>query len=173
MNFMKYQVSYLSPTGSCVKLVEAFENILEDVCVVDLTCDNEIDGEIHLVGFELNEINFKAIPYEIMAQLDQLEDKTILLFATCPFCADQTMKAKLERIILPFLPENCDYRGLFLCTGQASDSLLANVRALAARRPEDEQAGKLLKSCEDSAGHPNEADIMQACLFVTRELELE
>ena len=76
---MKYQISYLSPTGSCAKLVEAFEDVLDDVCVVDLTCDNEIDGEIHLVGFEVNEINFKAIPYEIMAQLDQLEDDILYL----------------------------------------------------------------------------------------------
>lgn len=170
---MKYQISYLSPAGSCVKLAEAFADILEDACIVDLACDDELNGEIHLIGFEVNEINFKAIPYEIMALLDQLESKTILLFATCPFHADQSMKEKLERILTPFLPENCDYRGLFLCTRQASDSLLANVRMLAAKRPEDENARALLKSCEATAGHPTEEDIMQACLFVTRELELE
>lgn len=168
---MKYQISCYSPAGNCAKLAEAFADILEDACVVDLACDNEIAGEIHLVGFEMSEANFKAIPYEIMALLDGVEGKTVLLFATCPFQPDQSTKGQLERALLPFLPEACDYRGLFLCSGQASDALMSNVRTLAARRPDDEKANDLLKRCQASVGHPDENDIMQACLFVTKELD--
>ena len=170
---MKYQISYLSPSGSCKKLAEAFEDILEDVSVTDLKYDQNAQGEVLLVGFEMNEYSFRAIPYEVMEILDQLEGHTVLLFATCPFQTEQSVRAQLERIILPFLPDDCDYRGLFLCTGQASEALLANVRALAEKRPEDEKVNALLKNCEESSGHPDEEDIMQACLFVTRELELD
>lgn len=170
---MKYQISYLSPVGNCAKLAEAFEDILEDVCVVDLECDNEIAGEVHLVGFEMNEVNFKAIPYEIMEFLDGVEGKTVLLFATCPFQADQVTRDQLERVILPFLPNDCDYRGLFLCSGQGTNAFLSNIRTLAQKRPEDEKVSSLLKSCQDSVGHPDEDDIMRACLFVSKELELD
>ena len=170
---MKYQISYLSPAGNCRKLAEAFEDILEDVCIVDLACDDEIDGQIHLVGFEMNESSFKAIPYEVMELLDQLEEKTVLLFVTCPFKADQGARSQLERTILPFLPDSCDYRGLFLCTGEASQQLISKLQNLSAQKPEDQRASALLESCKASAGHPDEDDIMQACLFVTKELELD
>ena len=167
---MKYQISYLSPAGNCKKLADAFEDILEDAYVTDLKYDNDVQGDIHLVGFEINESNFKAIPYEVMELMDQLEDKTVLLFATCPFKADQSARSQLERTILPFLPDSCDYRGLFLCAGEASSQLISKLQALSTQ---DKKANALLESCKASVGHPDEDDIMSACLFVTRELELD
>lgn len=168
---MKYQISYLSPSGNCKKLADAFEDILEDAYVINLKYDNDVLGDIHLVGFEMNESGFKAIPYEVMELLDQLEDKTVLLFATCPFETDQSARNQLERTILPFLPDSCDYRGLFLCTGQASQQLISKLQTLSAQQSQDQRTSALLESCKASAGHPDEDDIMRACLFVTRELE--
>lgn len=170
---MTYQISYLSPSGHCKKIAEAFEDILEDVYITDLKYDNDVQGEIHLVGFEMNESSFKAIPYEVMELLDQLEEKTVLIFATCPFRADQNAKDQLERSLQPFLPDSCDYRGLFLCSGEASQQLLNNLRAICQQYPEDQRTSTLLESCKASTGHPDEEDIMKACLFVTKELELD
>lgn len=170
---MKYQISYLSPSGNCRKLAEAFEDILEDAYVTNLKYDNDIQGEVHLVGFEMNKPSFKAIPYEVMEHLDQLEGKTVLLFVTCPFQADQNTKVLLERTILPFLPDSCDYRGLFLCIGQASQQLLSKLQDISAQQPEDQRTSVLLERCKASAGHPDEDDIMRACLFVSKELELD
>lgn len=167
---MKYQISYLSPAGNCKKLADAFEDILEDAYVTDLKYDNDVQGDIHLVGFEINVSSLKMIPYEVMELLDQLEDKTVLLFATCPFKADQNTYNQVESTILPFLPDSCDYRGLFLCTGEASSQLISKLQALSAQ---DKKANALLESCKASVGHPDEDDIMSACLFVTRELELD
>lgn len=170
---MTYQISYLSPLGNCRLLAEAFEDILEDAYVTDLKYDNDVQGEIHLVGFEINESSFKAIPYEVMALLDQLEEKTVLIFVTCPFRADQNAKDLLERSLQPFLPDRCDYRGLFLCSGEASQQLLNNLHSICQQHPEDQQTSTLLESCKASTGHPDEEDIMKACLFVTKELELD
>lgn len=170
---MKYQISYLSPSGHCKKIAEAFEDILEDAYVTDLKYDNDVQGEIHLVGFEINESGFKAIPYEVMELLDQLEEKTVLIFATCPFQADQNAKDQMERSLQPFLPDSCDYRGLFLCSGEASQQLLNNLGSICQQHPEDQRASALLENCKASVGHPDEEDIMKACLYVTKELELD
>lgn len=170
---MTYQISYLSPSGHCKKIAEAFEDILKDAYITDLKYDNDVQGEIHLVGFEINESSFKAIPYEVLELLDRLEEKTVLIFATCPFQTDQNAKDHLERSLQPFLPDSCDYRGLFLCSGEASQQLLNNLRSIYQQHPEDQRTSALLESCEASVGHPDEEDIMKACLFVTKELELD
>ena len=170
---MTYQISYLSPLGNCRLLAEAFEDILEDAYVTDLKYDNDVQGRIHLVGFEMNEASFKAIPYEVMEFLDQLEDETVLFFVTCPFQPDQNVKDQLEYALQPFLPDSCDYRGIFLCQGEASQTLLSKLQTVCAERPDDQRTKKFLESCKASAGHPDEDDIMQACLFVTKELELD
>ena len=109
----------------------------------------------------------------MMELLDQLEEKTVLIFATCPFQADQNAKDQLERSLQPFLPDSCDYRGLYLCTGEASQQLLSKLQTVCQQNPEDQRASTLLENCKASAGHPDEDDIMQACLFVTKELELD
>lgn len=170
---MKFQISYLSPSGNCKKLADAFEDILEDAYVADLKYDNDVQGDIFLVGFEMNESSFKTIPYEVMELLDQLEEKTVLLFATCPFRADERAAEQLEQAVLPFLPDSCDYRGFFLCAGEASQQLVSHLQELSAKQPQDQRTGALLESCMASVGHPDEEDIMKACLFVTKELNLE
>jgi len=170
---MTYQISYLSPLGNCRLLAEAFEDILEDAYVTDLKYDNDVQGEIHLVGFEINESSFKAIPYEVMELLDQLDGKSVFVFATCPFAVDQNAKDQLERSLQPFLPDSCDYRGLFLCSGEASQQLLSKLQTVCQQNPEDQRASTLLESCKASAGHPDEEDIMKACLYVTKVLELD
>lgn len=173
INAMKYQISYLSPSGNCGKLADAFADILEDVYLADLQYDSDVQGDIILVGFEINESRFKTIPYEVMEILDQLEEKTVLLFATCPFEADQSTVDQLEQAVLPFLPDNCDYRGFFVCAGQASQQLVSHLQELSAKYPQDQRTRALLQSCMAAAGHPDEDDIMKACLFVTKELDLE
>lgn len=170
---MTYQISYLSPCGHCEKLAEAFADILEGAYITDLRYDTDAQGEIHLVGFEMNENSFKAIPYEVMELLDQLEEKTVLIFATCPFRADQRGKDQLEYALRPFLPDSCDFRGLFLCSGEASQQLLSRLEAICQKHPEDQRTKTLLESCRTSLRHPDETDVMQACLFVTQALELD
>lgn len=170
---MTYQISYLSPLGNCRLLAEAFKDILEDAYVTDLKYDNDVQGEIHLVGFEINESSFKAIPCEVMELLDQLEDETVLFFVTCPFQADQNVKDQLACTLRPFLPDSCDYRGIFLCQGEASQTLLHKLQTVCAERPDNQRTKAFWENCKASVGHPDEEDIMKACLFVTKVLELD
>lgn len=170
---MKYQISYLSPSGSCRMLAEAFSDILDDVYVTDLKHDNQVHGDVHLVGFEMDESSFKVIPYQVLDFLDHLSDKTFLLFVTCPFEAGYHTKLQLEKAISPFFPEKCDYRGLHLCLAEASEGMLSRLQSVCQQYPDDQRKQALLESCRVSVGHPDGDDIMKACIFVAQKLELD
>ena len=171
---MQYQVSYLSPNGHARKVAEAIADILPaDTKVLDLQEGCEVFAETHIIGFELNEASIRAVPYAIMELLNEVDGHKIVLFVTSPFKADANAERVIENRIAPFIPEDCQYEGLFLCVGQASDGFLNAMRKEAETNPEDAQAQSRLARCEESIGHPDETDLMNACSFVADALHLE
>ncbi len=125
---MNYQISYYSPQGHAKELAYAFRQILPSrTPVVDLTADVSESYDLHLVGFEFLESKFKEIPPQVQCFLSTLEHKEILLFATCPVHTDETHRMQIERSMIPFLPKNCKYHGLFLCQGEVYLTVLEDL----------------------------------------------
>lgn len=169
---MQYQISYLSPLGHAEKLAAAFERMLpSDTMTINLDDESDARGEIHLVGFELGS-KMDAIPYKILEFLEKLDEKIIFLFATCPIPSIESVKERAERAVVPFLPEDCDYRGLFMCRGQASKQFMMELENFAQQQPYNEKAKVWLSQCKKSEGHPNREDLRQACRFAAEILEL-
>ena len=168
---MQYQISYLSPNGHTRKLAESILKILpEDTAILDLEEECENRGQLHLIGFEMNEASIRAVPYRIMELLNMLEHQDVVLFVTSPFRPDAHVKNVMEHRIEPFIPETCRYRGLYLCIGQASDALLNMVRAEAEKRLDDVQMQERRKRCEQSVGPPDENELLEAQRFVAEIL---
>lgn len=171
---MSYQISYVSPAHHAQKLAEAFHRVLpSNTPVTDLSRDAaSADAETHLVGFELTG-NSDAIPYPILEHLEQLEDKVVTLFVTSPFEPSEEIKEKVENRIIPFLPDSCDYRGIFLSYGEVAPELMRDLRGKLAEQPENERAQELLYGFQESVGHPDTGDINRGITFLTEVLKLD
>lgn len=171
---MRYQVSYLSPNGHTKQLAEAIRQALPSDCVLmDLAQECEVYAETQIIGFEINEVSFRAVPYRIMELLNKLEQHSVILFVTTPFHADARTKAKAERWLEPFIPETCRYMGMYMCTGQATEWLLQTVRTYAERHPEDGYAAQRLQHCEESIGHPDVDEIQALWRFIAGKLKVD
>lgn len=169
---MQYQISYYSPLGHAEKMATAFEKMLPpDTLTINLDEESDVCGEIHMIGLELGS-KLDAIPYKVLEFLEKLDEKIIFLFATCPIQATESVKERVERALVPFLPEDCDYRGLFMCRGQASGRFVMELENFAQQQPYNEKAKVWLAQCKKSEGHPNREDVRQACSFAAEVLEL-
>ena len=109
---MQYQVSYLSPNGHAETLANAFCRILpRDTYVSSLVENAPANADVQLVGFEMGGTKLDAIPFKVLEYLEGLDGKIIALFATVPFQPNEAVRNKLNNSVIPFLPDECDYRG--------------------------------------------------------------
>jgi len=78
----------------------------------------------------------------------------------------------LERTLELFLPENCDYRGFFLCQGAINKDGLSALK----RRFESSRDEETLQRFEefriDAHEHPDEKDFENARMFTKHVLSL-
>ena len=168
---MQYQISYLSPKGHARKISAALYHLFTHrCCVKDLAIDGEVSGDACLICFEFGGTNLDAIPFKVIELLEKLEGKTILLFATIPFEVNDGIRSRIEKTIRPFLPDECDYRGVCLCSAEPGAALLRDLQALAAQQPDNTKAEFWLKSCSNAVGHPDKDDIRSCCEFASRNL---
>lgn len=169
---MKYEIAYLSKTGNSAVLANAIAAMLpgESLRLTDLT-QSEMSG-----GADINFIGFDAvdgpIPLRIMEALDFAEGRVIALFATCFLPASAEVTKAVERRVLPFVPCNCEYKGLFLCTGQATEETFANLEEQLKMQPDNEKIGALLDDCRKTIGHPNEKDLETLRGFIRAALSI-
>jgi hypothetical protein len=170
---MHYEVAYLSNSGNTTALAERIPEFLpgEAVHMTDLSqgeaCAN---ADVYLVGFGINR---GTIPVKIMDALELAEGKTVLLFVTGGVEPTQEYQAAVERKILPFLPDDCDYRGLFLCAGQFPDAVVQNLQEVLRRQPDHAQARSLLEHHQKTLGHPNDSDVEHFRVFLETQLQDE
>lgn len=169
---MQYQISYFSPSGHTEKMTAALEKILPpNTVTVDLNKETETSGEIHIIGFELGS-KLDAIPYKVLDFLEKLDEKVILLFCTCPVQPMESIKERTERAIIPFLPDDCDYRGLYMCRGQVPERFQAELDRIAKTQPDNDNVRVWINQCKKSEGHPNDEDARNLCQFAAEVLEL-
>lgn len=167
---MKYEVDYISLTGNTEKLAKAIALALppDETRLVDLsTQPSSCDADIYLIGFGLSKGN---IPLKVMDLLEELEGKTLLFFTTGAMEPNQENIALIERKLAPFMPIQCDYRGLFLCKGEFPRSVADTAKQRLENDPEDGQARVLLQSYNRTVGHPDQTDLQNICDFVCERI---
>lgn len=169
---MKYEIAYISGSGNTEKLAHGIADSLphRDTFVTDLSCE-EITGkaDAYLIGFGMKK---EAIPLKIMDVLEELEGKTILFFVTASIKPTEAHVKEVERKLDPFMPSDCDYRGLYLCPSQVSEATLNKLKAVLEQEPENEQAKEAYSVCQQTFGRPNQEDIDDACNFVFDKLNI-
>lgn len=171
---MQYQISYYSPNGHAEILVNAFCQMLpRDTHVSNLEEEMTPCADIQLVGFDIGGSNLDAIPFKVMEYLEQLEGKTILLFATVPFAPNDYVRSRVDHAVMPFLPDECDYLGLYLCSAQPPATLIAELKNVISHHPENGRAKHWLEQCEKAVGHPDRSDVQKACQFARHALRLD
>lgn len=162
---MKYQIAYLNTYGNAKTLADEIMRILpsDSTQLIDLSCQ-EISGEadVYLIGFEITQ---NAIPLEIMDVLKVLEGKTILCFVASGMALFENEEG-VERKLSPFLPDECDYRGLFFCPGQLPSCVLDSIRTARLEQPESKQAEMMLKGYKHAMNHPDTEDLENLRQFI-------
>lgn len=171
---MQYQISYFSPNGHAEILVNGFcQRLPYDTYVSNLEEEDTPCADVQLIGFDMGGTNLDAIPLKVIEYLEKLDGKVIFLFATVPFQVNDNVRGKINSSVIPFLPDECDYRGLYLCSAQPSDKLLNDLRDVISHYPDNSRAKHWLELCEKAVGHPDKMDVQMGCQFACHVLELD
>lgn len=169
---MKYQVVYESQSGNTKRLARAIAGCLpeRDTELVDLDEQTPSrDADVYCVGFG---VRHSTCSMKMLEFLELLNNKTVLLFATCGMNPTETYHDILERGIEPFLPENCDYRGLFLCQGSISDDGYAALKRRFEKMADEETLQRFDEFRLGTKGHPDDDDLENAMTFVEQALDV-
>lgn len=168
---MNCEIAYLSQSGHTAALAEEIAEMLsdEEVHLTDLAhTDMDENAEVYLIGFGIDR---GSVPMRIMDALEQTEGKIVLLFVTSGMEPTAQYKSAVERKVLPFLPDECDYRGLFLCPAQFSDDTMQRAQEMLKHQPEHPQAQMFMENYQKTCGHPNDLDIEKLREFIWETLE--
>lgn len=168
---MKYQVVYLDRYGNAERLAQEAARCLPpgSARMVDLSRREMTEGDdVYLIGFEADQ---KAIPYEIIDAMERMAGKSILLFLTAGIVNEESRGA-IGRLVSPFLPDGCDFRGMFICQGRLPDAVLDAMEETVARRPASRQAQSLLTGYRQARSHPDTDDLRALRQFLCRHLNL-
>ena len=169
---MHVQILYLSETGNARSLAEAASSLFSDSSceMINLAkgqTDEQADAYILVFGIKHN-----VCPLIVLEQLDRLTGKTLLFMATGAMGGSDAYRVQMECQLLPFLPEACDYRGLFMCPGRLSDKGEAYFAEQMKSLGEDEREERLVNMKAQLESHPNRADLENAVEFVRSRLQL-
>lgn len=167
---MKYEVAYISQSGNTAALASEIAELLSDeiVHLTDLARDEvSEDADVYFIGFGVNR---GTVPMKVIDALEVAEGKRIFLFVTCGMEPTGSYKSSVERKILPFLPDDCNYEGLFLCPGQFPEGVVRNVQEILKRQPDNAQAITIAKNYQQACGHPNSEDFEALREFIWEKL---
>jgi flavodoxin len=168
---MKYEVAYLSKSGNTAILAQeiAAQLAREEVHLTDLEQEDPWeDADVYFIGYGVNR---GAVPMKVMDTLDLAEGKTVVLFVTGGMAPTQEHKEALERKVIPFLPDNCDYRGMFLCGGAFPTQLVEQAQSVLQQQPDNPQAKALLAHHQKTVGHPDNQDLDNLRSFLWERLD--
>lgn len=168
---MKYEIAYVSLSGNTEKLAHGIADKfpIQETFVTDLSHEELYENaDVYLLGFGVNK---GTIPLKIMETLEELHGKTIMFFITCGMEPELEYRDSIEKKILPFLPEECDYRGMFMCQGKFPDTVFAAAKRKLEAEPDNKYAQKIILDNELSNTHPNEKDYENAYRFIIEHLK--
>lgn len=119
-------------------------------------------ADLYIIGFGIRR---NTLPYSVLQMLDQLENKRVAFFASGALGGVEAYKTKIESQILSFLPDSCDYQGLFLCAGSLSQEGMAFFREQL--NGNDAAMRQILVQ---TVNHPNAEDMEQLSCFIRQML---
>lgn len=169
---MRYEIDFLSRSGNTKKLADAIEGMLpvRDTEFIDLLSDEPTtDADAYVIVFSFNK---GTIPLKIMEMLDMLEGKTMLFLVTLGADTPEDYHEAIEQKLKPFMPSDCDYRGLYLCKGAFPESVIEAAEEQLQKNPDNEYAHMVRECCKQANGHPDQNDLDSACAFVRSKLEI-
>lgn len=169
---MRYEIDYLSRSGNTKKLADAVKKLfpIRDTEFIDLIREKPTaDADTYIIVFSFNK---GTVPLKIMNMLDMLAGKIIMFLVT--FGADNPSKYQsiIEQKISPFLPDNCDYRGIYLCKGAFPEDIIAAAEENLKDNPNSEYAHMVCECFRHAKEHPDINDQNNACEFVRSKLQL-
>ena len=156
---MKYAVVYLSDTGNTKNLAKEIYVSLsgDEKVIVDAKNMTELpEADFYFLGFPIKK---RTCGIEIMDILEQLGDVKIALFASCGLPVKEKYKQFIENAVMPWINDESDYRGLYLCQGTISDKF----RKKLGENYSDEEVAKI---CDMASEHPTDSDIDRLYEFV-------
>jgi hypothetical protein len=167
---MQVEIAYVSLSGNTEKLAHELADKFppEDTFVTDLSHEM-ITGtaDTYLFGFGVNK---GAVPLSIMDALDELHEKKIMFFVTCGMEPTEEYKETVEKRLLPFIPDDCIYCGLFMCRGKFPENVIRAVQNKLEEEPDNSYARRVLADAEGSSEHPSASDCEQAYSFISERL---
>ena len=169
---MKYQVVYESQSGNTEQLAKAIASCFPEnqVNLIDINLQTPSKkADIYCIGFG---VRHSLCSMRLIDFLECLNNKTILLFATCGMNPSENYHRVLERNLEPFLPENCDYRGFYLCQGAISDEGYQSIRCRFEQNGDAETLERFEEFRIGIQDRPNQSDLENGKEYVRRALEL-
>ncbi len=157
---MKYAVIYISETGNTEELAKNIFVSLpgNDKKIINAEKMAELpEAEQYFIGFPVKN---RTCGIEILDILEQLGNVKIALFASCGLPANEKYKQYIENAVLPWINDDCDYLGLFLCQGKISEKFREKLGLETGYSPEE-----LDKITEMASSHPDDSDIDRLCEF--------
>lgn len=167
---MKYEIAYISKSGNTERLAYGIADLLphNETFVTNLATENITrKADVYLIGFGVNK---GTIPLSVMEALEDMSGKTLMFFVTSAMEPAVEYRAMVERKLCPFIPDECDYRGLFMCQGGFSDEMLKKIEIKLSEEPDNPSALKLLQAAELSAGHPDKTGCENAYRFILKNM---
>lgn len=167
---MKYQFAYVGASENAQTIIQGVADNFynEDITVTDISQDElEVDADIYIFGFEITKGN---IPVCVMEAFEELDGKIIICIIPCTFVPNDSHIEEAENKIEPFLPDDCDYRGTYLCMGQVSYDVYSKARDILESEPDHQKANQIVEFYKKSEGHPNEEDINKAIAFINNKI---
>lgn len=169
---MNYQVVYESRTGNTRAVAEAIMSVLpkESAKLADIQSGiPSKDADVYCIGYG---VHSSTCSLKLLDFLELLNGRTILLFATCGLEPTEAYRKLLERNIEPFLPDHCDYRGMFLCRGAIPEEGGAALRQRLQEEGDEENLRRLDGFVASARPHPDPADLDAVRRFVREALRI-
>ncbi len=167
---MKYEIAYLSVSGNTEKLAHGIADRFphEDTFVTDLSCESITKkADIYIIGFGVDK---GTIPLRIIEALEEIEGKPYMFFITGCMEPTEAYKENVEQKLLPFLPDDGDYRGIFMCRGKISDEARSALNKKLYEAPENPSLAEILRQAKLSENHPDSVDVENAYAFVRERI---
>ncbi len=167
---MKIELDVFSSNTQMQRITDALRELLEDerICTADIGTDEPmIDADVHLVCFDIRK---HACPFLVIEWIERLEGKEILLIGFSALGGIEGYPRRIESQILPFLPDDCDYKGMYLCPSTMNDEELAYLEKQMVQNGKRENISKIHQMYEDSLSHPDEGDILEVVQYVREKL---
>ena len=165
---LDYMVLYASRTGNtkmvAKEIFAALPGSRKDIRDIDMDGYGK-EAETYFVGFGVNR---GGCDVQIMDALSALEGKKVALFGTCGMGNNEPYFKKIEQNVRAFLPEECEYLGIYMCQGKMQMPVRNKYEQMLADGADRERVEMMIRNFDEALLHPDKNDLEQARKFAER-----